>query len=170
MTDNYQQCLKDISKAYLDILCPNVIRFETLKNQFPVGVLNEIRAAFTHLAKAIDDRYIDQRERELSKVDGHIKRAIRDCYKYNCVAFEDKYIEFQNKGLKDIYSKSQLIEIENNHNNAVNHLILARNYEISLSNDNEHSVNNKEYNEYEQAISFFERMYTIMRGNALETK
>jgi len=89
-----EERIKVIYKNYIEDICPLILRYEILVNSFSVEILNEIRAVFTHLSKynLVDDALI--REKNLSKAEGHIKRAKLDCYKYLCTAYEDEYSKF----------------------------------------------------------------------------
>jgi hypothetical protein len=42
---------KEIYKDFLDVICPYIVQIELLEGRFPVEILNEIRAVFTHLSK-----------------------------------------------------------------------------------------------------------------------
>ena len=85
--------IKKIYEDYLNLIVPLIEQYEVLENEFPVGVLNEIRALFTHMAKASNTQG-KICSKEVGKAEGHITRLLRDCYKYNCVALEKKYREY----------------------------------------------------------------------------
>jgi hypothetical protein len=85
----------EIYRTYTEVVSPLIITLEILDGEFPVEVLNEIRAVFGHLSKAyLNGRVEGVAERNLSKAEGHMKRAILDLYKYLCLAYDDNYREF----------------------------------------------------------------------------
>jgi len=89
--------INHIHRQYADIIAPHVSLIEVLDGEFPIEVLNEIRAVFGHLTTAHlsdDDNVV---ESQLSKADAHIKRAILDCYKYSCMALDDQYKTFDRR-------------------------------------------------------------------------
>jgi hypothetical protein len=90
----YNDRINEIHNNYISIIAPLIMQIEVLDGKFPVEILNEIRAVFAHLSKShlADDNAVV--ERNLSKADSHIKRAIIDCYKYLCFAYDNKYEEF----------------------------------------------------------------------------
>ncbi len=165
MSDNLKIRCDKIYQDYLDIVCEQIQRYEALENDFPTGVLNEIRAVFTHFAKMNAKENIDEKVRELDDAERHIKRAIRDCYKYNCIAYENNYKNFHDHFVRSAYTDECLIKIEEEHDKAINNLIVARRAETSVNNDGI-GVNKKEYDNYEEAISHFKAMYDLIHHNA----
>lgn len=64
--------------------------------EFPIEILNEIRAIFTHFSRIYDESVSDEEiSSEIKKAEGHLNRAILDCYKYNCVSLYDFYNQFR---------------------------------------------------------------------------
>ena len=166
MSDKFNDRFKGICNQYLDVLSKYIIKYEALENDFPVGVMNEIRATFTHIAKMVTCDNPAQQEKELTNAEGHIKRAIRDCYKYNCVSFERRYSLFHSNFVKEQYNAETLIKIEQEHDEAIKYLVLARTKEISgVSSLNPDDVDKQEYNNYIQAISHFETMYDLIHSS-----
>lgn len=163
MVNDIQCRLEQIYNNYLNIVCRQTLRYESLANEFPTGVLNEIRSTFTHIA-IIGTRKVVDIEHELQLAEGHMKRAIRDCYKYNCVAYENSYIIFHNNFVKDKYTNDCLIQIEEEHDKAINHMILARGREIKINYSNDINVDNNEFDNYEKAILHFELMYSLIHS------
>lgn len=83
---------KNIHVQYLDIISPLIGVLEVEDQEYPVEILNEIRAMFTHLS-----RYkVDNKESELDSAENHVKRAILDCYKYLCIAHKEHFTRFRN--------------------------------------------------------------------------
>ena len=107
MTDND---VVSIFKVYTEIISSMVIQLETQDGQFPIEILNEVRAVFTHFARCAlcgssnDKEYNDN----IKKAEGHIKRAVLDCFKYMCLSYDDKYKAFEER-----YKNVDLIVIDN---------------------------------------------------------
>jgi hypothetical protein len=146
---------KEIYKEYLNVICPYIVQIELLEGKFPVEILNEIRAVFTHLSKYYlsDDDSI--KEKNISKAEGHIKRSILDCYKYICVALDDQYKRFEKK-----YERVDLSLIDNGEflpklletrKNAIDLMMNARESDFSIDSDDE--INCAEsYTRYEKTF------------------
>lgn len=66
-------------------------------DRFPVGVLNEIRAAFTHMARAatVANLTDDQREFECNEARGHLNRVSLDAIKIMVLARWESIDSFQ---------------------------------------------------------------------------
>jgi len=77
----YNDRINEIHYKYVSIISPFIMQIEVLDGEYPVEILNEIRAVFTHLSKSHLSGDNDAVDRNLSKADAHIKRAILDCYK-----------------------------------------------------------------------------------------
>lgn len=110
--NNYSDRILKIYNTYLDVISPFIFNLEILEFQFPVAILNEIRAIFTHLSKLhiYISKYKTQSEidEEIRKAERHTRRAILDCYKYLCIAYNDFYENYNN-----IYKKYDLSSIDN---------------------------------------------------------
>ena len=91
-----EERIQGIHRNYIDVICPYVLLYELLDNTFPIEILNEIRAVFTHLSKCNISDDVQVKEDNLSKAESHIKRAVLDCYKYICMAYHDNYTKFEN--------------------------------------------------------------------------
>jgi hypothetical protein len=146
---------KEIYKDYLNVICPYIVKYELLAGEFPVEILNEIRAIFTHLSKYYlsDDNSI--KEKNISKAEGHIKRSILDCYKYICVALDDQYKKFEKKyervDLSFIDNGEFLPELLETRKNAIDLMKNARETDFSIDSDDE--INCAEaYTRYERAF------------------
>lgn len=86
---------KKICHDYMNVICPYVVQYEVLTNTFPIEILNEVRAVLGHLSKYHLSDELPAKERNLEKAEGHIKRALFDCHKYLCMAYEDRYKSFE---------------------------------------------------------------------------
>ena len=83
--------IQELYKQYLDVVCPFIIELETEDGEFPVEILNEIRAITTHLARFSIGTDAEISIKELSKAESHLKRAILDCFKYSCLSISMKH-------------------------------------------------------------------------------
>ena len=100
--------IKEIFKLYLEVVCPYIIELESLDEEFPVEILNEIRGVTTHFAKYVCYNAPDERKENLKLAKSHIKRAILDCYKYMSVSFGEFYNNFKRE-----YRNFDLREVDN---------------------------------------------------------
>ena len=83
-SDDIQKELEDIYKQYHNSIKVFIGQLEVLQNKFPVEILNEVRAVFSHIAKVYvcNDKKIA--EVNICKAKNHIKRAQLDSFKYMC--------------------------------------------------------------------------------------
>lgn len=82
---------EDIYFQYQSIIAPMIAELEVRDEEYPIEIFNEIRAVFTHLS-----RYkLQEREKDLYSAQGHMKRAILDCYKYMCVSIAEELRAFR---------------------------------------------------------------------------
>lgn len=108
--------IRNVYITYRTVVRPFVAMLELFDREFPIEILNEIRAIFQHIARCYysedDFRSVDikndsaifmsdQKERRISdikknihKANGHINRALLDCFKYSCVTLFDEYKSF----------------------------------------------------------------------------
>jgi len=162
---------RNIYRTYIEVFCPCILQYEVLGNSFPIGILNEIRAIFTHLSKynLSDDASI--KERNLSKAEGHIKRSILDCYKYICIAYEDEYIRFDKR-----YKNIDLSFVDNGEflpklieavNNAKHLLIEARKTDSFINSDDEANTD-EAYKKYEKAFDAYSSVYKLITDSFIK--
>ncbi len=132
-----EERVKRISDDYLKIVCPMVMQYEILTNQFPLAILNEIRDIFTHLAKYYTEDDEKTKSIEISRAEGHAIRAKRDAYKFVCIAFEDKYSSFmkscENVDLSLISDGKFLPKLLSLHDEAIDFLEKARHLELKTT-------------------------------------
>jgi hypothetical protein len=157
--------IRDIHKTYIEVICPYIIQYETLANRFPTEILNEIRAVFTHLSKhnLSDDILI--KDKNLSKAEGHIKRAILDCYKYICTVYEDEYYKFdkryRNTDLSFADNGEFLPKLLELRKNAINLLLDARKTDFYIDSDDEATAD-ESYRKYEKAYVAYSSVYKLI--------
>jgi len=158
-----QEQLCEIYLQYHNSIKGFVANLETLQNRFPVEILNEIRAVFSHIAKiyAFNDEAIIFEN--LEKARGHVKRAQLDAYKYLCYAFSKEYNDF-----RDMYKDVDLYSVNNGE--FINQLrIFLADSKQKLSNarrlENEESDASVSYNAYEEAYLSYGALYNLINEN-----
>lgn len=148
--------IQKIYFEYLNSITPLIEQYEILENKFPVGIFNEIRALLTHIAKA-ENMSGDERTKEISKAESHVTRLLRDCYKYNCVALENKYMEYMAVLQKTVSSSNNLCEIVKKHNEALDALFVAKCLESSIES---YQRENEIYENYKKAFDIYSEIRT----------
>ena len=95
--DKYHEEFAQIYNTYLKVVQPFIVQLEIMDTNFPIEILNEIRSIFQHFSKCY--AYPDPKNinKNISKANSHLKRAILDCYKYACLSFDDEYKAFLHK-------------------------------------------------------------------------
>lgn len=106
--DTVDMTMQEIYKQYLEIICPFIVLLEAEDNEFPIEIMNEIRAIFTHIARCEMSSDETVKENNVEKARNHLKRAILDCFKYSCLTYNNK-----RKQLRDDYRKADLHLIDN---------------------------------------------------------
>ena len=160
--------LKKISKEYLEIICPYLLQYEMLTQEFPVAVLNEIRSAFTHIAKYYVTESDKEKEKSIKKTEDHFKRILRDCYKYVCSAYDDEYLRFGEtyKGidLSLINDGDFLPKLEETRKKAVEKLSIARTRELDtgIKEIDETKFENELLKLYQDAYIEYANLYEII--------
>lgn len=160
--------IKDIYEKYIYVICPYILQYELLDNTFPIEILNEIRAVFTHIAKCYLSEDTLIKEKNLSKAENHIKRTILDCYKYICVAYEDKYAEFGRKyrriDLSLVDNGEFLPKLLENHKYATDLMQEARKSDLLITSDDEVSIG-EAYKKYEAAFIAYSSVYNLINNS-----
>ena len=160
-----------IYKKYIEEICPYILRYEVLNITFPVEILNEIRAVFTHLSKYYLSEDVSIKEKNVSKAEGHIKRSILDCYKYICMAYDDKYDEFsrdyKNVDLSLVDNGEFLPKLLETRNAAVSLMLDARKSDLSITSDDEPSAD-QAFEKYEKAFSKYSSLYDLITGSYIK--
>ncbi len=159
----YQQKISDIYAEYKKTVSPLVAFLEANDAEFPVEILNEIRAIFTHFSRTYDESASEEEiSSEIKKAEGHLKRAILDCFKYNCVSLYDFYNQFRKEykfaDLSCIDNGDFLTHITQNFAEAKKRLLEAK---IS-----ERKNKDKEdlYAEYETAFDLFLKNFNLINS------
>lgn len=82
---------KNIYEQYQTVIAYFIAELEVRDTEYPVEILNEIRAIFTHLS-----RYkLQESEGDLLSAERHVKRATLDCFKYMCISYAEEVTQFR---------------------------------------------------------------------------
>lgn len=136
---------------------------EALQNKFPVEILNEIRAVFSHIAKIYVCDNTETAQTNLIKAQGHMKRAQLDAFKYMCYAYSKYYSSF-----RDLYKKVDLSRVNNGefivslsklYNDAVTMYDTAKRSESEVDDVIE------AYEDYENAYRAYTLLYKCINDN-----
>lgn len=156
----FQHQLNRIFDIYLNDVSALTLQYETMCGEFPISVQNEIRAAFTHLARASIAESHDVVERNVDKIESHMKRALLDCHKYICIAVLDQYDEFFAKydgvDLSYLDNGSFLPFIHQLHQTASKTLVEARKLELANTDEN------KLYAAFQDAYNLFSELHEAL--------
>ena len=156
--------VKEIFNTYLNVISPLIVQLEVLDNEFPVEILNEIRAIFTHFARSATTENKEVCSENIEKAERHVKRAVLDCFKYMCFVYDDKYIEFEkiyeNVDLSLIDNGAFLPELSKRRKQAIHLLSKAKKKEIvSESIDEVFDDFENAYNAFANVDSFINDSY-----------
>jgi len=155
--------VNEIHSAYINTIAPFVSQLETLDGEFPIEIFNEIRSVFGHLSKAHLSENAEFVERNLSKADSHIKRAILDCFKYLCLAYDDKYKEFQKNfrgiNLSDVDNGNFITILSEKRATSLNKLLLAKKLELGAASADEL------YDAFERAYLSYAETYNLVEAS-----
>lgn len=160
-----EERVENIYRKYIDVICPYILQYELLSNTFPIEILNEIRAVFTHLSKHNLSNDDSVKRKNIQKAEGHIKRAILDCYKYICMAYEDRYAEFDRRykraDLSLVDSGEFLPQLLEARRNAIALMKEARKTDLLINSDAELTQDGS-YEKYEKAFVAYSLVYDLI--------
>lgn len=91
---NHIDILNRLCDEYANVISPLIVEYEVEKNEFPIEILNEIRAIVGHVVRAAATKDDTEVSENIKKAHSHAKRATLDGYKYLCVTYDDRYWEF----------------------------------------------------------------------------
>ena len=96
MNQSQNEKVEQIYKRYYSTLNPLIQAYEVLAREFPIEIMNEIRAIFTHIARCHGRTCTDQEiDENIAKAERHMHRAVLDGFKYNCFAIQDWATKFK---------------------------------------------------------------------------
>lgn len=163
MNVEIQKELRDIYAQYHNSIKIFITQLESLQNKFPVEILNEIRAVFSHIAKIYMCKRKDIALENIVKAKGHMKRAQLDAYKYMCYAYLQYYNNF-----KDLYCNVNLSHV----NNGDFVLQLGKLYSASIAKtakakeiENTAEDSASSYEAYEEAYCTYTELYKLINDN-----
>lgn len=140
---------REIYTKYQEIICPCIVELEVRDGEYPIEILNEIRAILTHLSRF----KLQNKESDLFSADNHVKRAILDCYKYLCVSIAENITKFrQNYRKVDLKLANNgifLPELDRLENQAKDAFKIAKLAEIKKTDED------KQYQLYECAYNAY---------------
>lgn len=103
LTKEHLENIQQLYDKYLKIIKPLIAEIEALYEEFPITILNEIRAYNDHIARCfkseVSSDYIDN---QLNKALSHIRRIILDSYKFLIMYYHKKCISEFEKTTKGI--------------------------------------------------------------------
>ncbi|MEE0862858.1 MAG: hypothetical protein U0L79_07740 [Lachnospiraceae bacterium] len=158
-----QDELRDIYAQYHNSIKIFIGQLEVLQNKFPVEILNEIRAVFSHIAKIYVCENKDIAVKNLAKAKGHIKRAQLDAFKYMCYAYSSYYNSFRelykNVDLSYVNNGDFIVQLSQLYASAMKKAEKAR--EIESTTDDVIEA----YNYYEEAYCEYAKLYNLVAEN-----
>lgn len=159
----YKEELDEVFELYYTLINPLIFQYEVLANEFPIEILNEIRAIFTHLCRCTQEKS-DKGviTHNLEKAKSHAKRAVLDGYKYNCVVFDDYYQSFMERykwiDLSLIDNGEFLPSVDRCYQNAESYMIEAKTLEM------ENVSQDILYESYEKAYHTYYFVYQMIKN------
>ena len=159
----HQERISRIYDEYKKTVFPLVAFLEANDAEFPIEILNEIRSIFSHFSRGYDESLSDEEiSSELAKAESHLKRAILDCYKYNCISLYDFYNKFRKEyqfaDLSVIDNGDFLSQITKNFAEGKQLLFEAKKSE----RQNKHSEDL--YKEFEAAFDLFLKNFNLIHS------
>lgn len=156
--------LSAIYETYLSVISPFIIQLEALDGEFPVEILNEIRSIFTHLARCNSTEKEQIYEENIIKAERHVKRAVIDCFKYLCVAYDEYFRRFtklnRNVDLSFVDNGHFIQKLNSLHNNAVHNKTEAQKKELVAENIED------VFEDYEKAFNSYAAVYNLIQDSA----
>lgn len=154
----------EIYEAYVNTISPFILQLETLDGEFPVEILNEIRAIFTHISRSSLAETSEVYEDNIVKATRHVKRAILDCHKYVCIAYDEHYKRFdrlyKNVDLSVVDNGDFLLDLCQKRKQAVQLLQSAKLIELNGEDDSKiYAAYADAYNAYSDVYNLIENSY-----------
>ncbi len=113
MDENQRNEIAEILNDYHYKLNPLIQSYEVFYKDFPITILNEIRAITSHISKCYNEEVTTEKiDEHIGKARNHLKRAILDGYKYNCLAIQDYVTKFkdEHKRVLDLIDNGNFID------------------------------------------------------------
>lgn len=157
---DHKEELDEIFRTYIEDINPFIVKFESQKNEFPIEVLNEIRAIYGHIVRAAMAEDDEDVSRNIGKMKAHSKRALLDCLKYIGIIYHDEYIDFMKR-----YESVDLTFIDNG--NFIRDAVKLYNESVELWQDakiSETSNVSEEviYDKYQDAYEHYVKLHDLL--------
>ena len=91
----HEEQLNQMFSLYHETVNPLISVYNALEGKFPVGVMNELRAAFSHMTQSLLEEDSGEVGRHLDRARRHVKRSAVDAYKYAAQAYSRVYGDFR---------------------------------------------------------------------------
>lgn len=151
---------------YGSVLAPKIVEYEVEQCLFPVEVLNEIRSIYAHLYRASVSERIEDTASNIAKARSHSKRAALDCYKYLCVAYDERYHKFFDRFNYINWDKSgfseDILGIDRTRQLAVKMLQEAKTRESTEGASGEGHRSNEYINDYRDAYDKYKALMDMI--------
>ena len=103
-------------------------------------------------------------EENIIKAERHVKRAVRDCFKYLCVAYDEYFRRFtklnRNVDLSFVDNGHFIQKLSSLHNNAVHNKTEAQKKELVAENIED------VFEDYEKAFNSYAAVYNLIQDSA----
>lgn len=153
----------DIYGTYHTTIAPFILQLETLDGEFPIEILNEVRAIFTHISRCCVTKDIEVYEDNIEKAQRHTKRAVLDCFKYLCLSYDEHFKRFEemhaNVDLTSIDNGDFLPKLHKMRKTAVELVLEAKKADLEGKGENEL------YEAYEKAYNAYDDLYGLIEGS-----
>lgn len=162
MKEQHRLKFSQLYNEYLYVIKPLIAEIEALYEQFPIGILNEIRAFNDHVARCfIENTSDDEIERQLNKAKSHNERILLDCYKYLNVWYHDTTNNFE-KEFKNIdLTIIDNGEFFNTYNTIKKEAIDLTRY----AKMNENKLDEISFNNYQNSYNKWSELYSFYHDN-----
>ena len=154
----------DIYGTYYKTIAPLAAQLEALDGDFPIAILNEVRAIFTHMSRCCVTKDIEVYEDNIKKAQRHTKRAVLDCFKYLCLSYDEHFKRFEelhaNVDLKSVDNGDFLPQLRKMRKSAVDLILEAKQKDLEgKSEDEVYSAYEKSYNAYNDLYELIENSH-----------
>jgi hypothetical protein len=151
-----------IYNTYINIISPMIVEIELLDGEYPIEIMNEIRAVFTHLSRYYTKDDLDIKIENVLKAESHIKRAVLDCFKYSCFSYSEYQLRFETR-----YKKVDLSMIDNGQ--FLDDFLMCERQAAELfnqarRNEIENPLSENLYTDYEAAYAAFNELYETVES------
>lgn len=154
-----EQKMEELYSTYNSVIKPLVAEVEVRKAEFPIELLNELRAFLDHIARCYMENVTERQVAEqLKKAESHLIRISMDAYKHLIICLHDELAAFQKKT-----KKIDLTTINNGY--------FSRDYERMYKEAKKKlkmaKMQENQYISYEQKIKYYEEAYNAY-GSLIE--